>query len=72
MFVDLKQQYRKSLKSFDTEEHIDLAFYRPLGFAWAYLFRKIGVTPNAVTVASIFLGRGHRLLRQYRFLFRFW
>ncbi len=58
MFVDLKQQYRKSLKSFDTEEHIDLAFYRPLGFAWAYLFRKIGVTPNAVTVASIFLGVG--------------
>lgn len=58
MFVDLKQQYRKSLKSFDTEEHIDLAFYRPLGFAWAYLFRKIGITPNAVTVASIFLGVG--------------
>lgn len=58
MFVDMKQQYRKSLKSFDTEEHIDLAFYRPLGFAWAYLFRKIGVTPNAVTVASIFLGVG--------------
>ena len=58
MFVDLKQQYRKSLKSFDTEENIDLAFYRPLGFAWAYLFRRIGVTPNAVTVASIFLGVG--------------
>lgn len=58
MFVDLKQQYRKSLKSFDTEEHIDLAFYRPLGFAWAYLFRKIGITPNAVTIASIFLGVG--------------
>lgn len=58
MFVDLRKQYRKSLKSFDTEEHIDLAFYRPLGFAWAYLFRRLGVTPNAVTVASIFLGIG--------------
>lgn len=58
MFVDLKKQYRKSLKSFDTEENIDLAFYRPIGFAWAYLFRKIGVTPNAVTIASIFLGVG--------------
>lgn len=58
MFVDLKKQYRKSLKSFDTEENIDLAFYRPIGFAWAYLFRKIGITPNAVTIASIFLGVG--------------
>lgn len=58
MFVDLKRQYRKSLKSYDTEENIDLAFYRPLGFAWAYLFRKIGVTPNAVTIASIFIGIG--------------
>jgi len=56
MFVDLKRQYRDSLKSADTEEGIDLAFYRPVGFAWAYLFRRLGVTPNAVTVASIFLG----------------
>lgn len=58
MFVDLKRQYRLSLKSSDTEENIDLAFYRPLGFAWAYLFRKLGVTPNAVTIMSIFLGVG--------------
>lgn len=58
MFVDLKRQYRKSLKSFDTEENIDLAFYRPIGFAWAYLFRKLGISPNAVTIASIFLGVG--------------
>lgn len=40
----------------DTEEHIDLAFYRPIGFAWACLFRKLHVTPNAVTIASIFIG----------------
>lgn len=58
MFVDLKRQYRQSLKSLDTEENIDLAFYRPIGFAWAYLFRRIGITPNAVTIASIFLGVG--------------
>ncbi len=58
MFGDLKRQYKESLKSLDTEENIDLAFYRPIGFAWAYLFSKIGVTPNAVTIASIFLGVG--------------
>lgn len=40
----------------DTEEGIDLAFYRPIGFAWAYLFRKLGVHPNTVTIASIIIG----------------
>ncbi|MCM1368775.1 MAG: CDP-alcohol phosphatidyltransferase family protein [Candidatus Amulumruptor caecigallinarius] len=42
----------------DTEEHIDLYFYRPIGYAWALLARKLGVTPNAITIASIFLGVG--------------
>lgn len=50
--------YRDSLKSMDTEEHIDLAFYRPIGYAWALLAKKLGVTPNAITIASIFLGVG--------------
>ena len=45
-----------SLKSADTEEWIDLLFYRPVGYRWALLFEKIGVSPNAVTIASIFLG----------------
>lgn len=50
--------YRDSLKSMDTEEHIDLAFYRPIGYAWACLARRLGITPNAITIASIFLGIG--------------
>lgn len=50
--------YRDSLKSMDTEEHIDLAFYRPIGYAWASLAKRLGVTPNAITIASIFLGVG--------------
>lgn len=50
--------YAKSLKSMDTEEGIDLAFYRPLGYAWACLARRLGITPNAITIASIFLGIG--------------
>ena len=48
--------YQDSLKSLDTEEHIDLAFYRPIGYMWACLAAKLGVTPNAITIASIFLG----------------
>lgn len=50
--------YRDSLKSMDTEEHIDLAFYRPVGYMWACLAKRLGVTPNAITIASIFLGIG--------------
>ena len=61
-FKELKQQYNASLKSMDTEEHIDLWFYRPLGFAWATLFAKLGISPNVVTIASIFLGVGGGVL----------
>ncbi|MBP5498521.1 MAG: CDP-alcohol phosphatidyltransferase family protein [Muribaculaceae bacterium] len=55
-FKEIKQQYRSSLKSMDTEETIDLMFYRPIGYAWALLFAKLGVTPNVVTIISIILG----------------
>lgn len=48
--------YLQSLKSLDTEEGIDLVFYRPIGYAWACLAKKLGVTPNAITIASIFIG----------------
>lgn len=63
--TDMKQpaaagpsDYRSSLKSMDTEEGIDLAFYRPIGYMWARLAKSLGVTPNAITIASIFLGIG--------------
>lgn len=50
--------YQDSLKSLDTEENIDLAFYRPIGYMWACLAARSGITPNAITIASIFLGIG--------------
>ena len=53
---DIKQQYKSSLKSMDTEETLDLMFYRPIGYMWAVLCAKVGITPNAITIASIFLG----------------
>ncbi len=56
MSLSWKEEYRRSLKSMDTEEHIDLAFYRPIGFMWAKLAQRLGVSPNAITIASIFLG----------------
>jgi HAD superfamily hydrolase (TIGR01509 family) len=45
-----------TLKSTDTEEFIDIHFYRPIGYWWACLFHKWGVTPNQITIASIFIG----------------
>lgn len=54
-----------TLKSADTEEWIDLLFYRPIGYRWAILFHKLGVTPNAITIASIFLGIAAGILFYY-------
>ncbi|MDE6578008.1 MAG: CDP-alcohol phosphatidyltransferase family protein [Muribaculaceae bacterium] len=53
-----KSSFKDSLKSMDTEETFDLIFYRPIGYGWAMLAKKLGITPNAITIASIFLGVG--------------
>lgn len=53
---ETKPTLESTLKSMDTEEPIDIYFYRPIGYQWALLFRKLGVSPNAITVASIFIG----------------
>lgn len=57
-----KEDYRRSLKSLDTEEGIDLAFYRPIGYRWAMLAARFGISPNAITIAAIFLGIGAGIL----------
>ncbi len=64
-FKEFKEAYKGSLKSMDTEETIDLMFYRPIGFAWALLAAKLGVTPNMITIASIFLGVAGGVLFYY-------
>lgn len=53
-----KKGYKATLKSMDTEETFDLIFYRPIGYFWAVIARKLGITPNAITIMSIFLGVG--------------
>ncbi len=52
----INEEMKASLKSMDTEEFIDIHFYRPIGYRWALLFRKMGVHPNVITIASIFIG----------------
>ncbi|KAA6316605.1 hypothetical protein EZS27_033108 [termite gut metagenome] len=54
----LKPSLESTLKSADTEETIDLLFYRPIGYRWALFFNKFDISPNMVTIVSIFLGVG--------------
>ncbi len=48
--------YESTLKSRDTEELLDIWFYRPIGYRWALLCKKLKIKPNTVTVLSIVLG----------------
>lgn len=57
--------YQSTLKHPDVEETIDLLFYRPLGFRLALVGKRLGWTPNAITIASIFLGVGCGVLCYY-------
>ena len=52
----LDKEYEASLKSIETENYIDKLFYRPIGFRIAKMLRNTGITPNMVTIISIFIG----------------
>lgn len=45
-----------TLKSSDTEEWIDIYFYRKIGYAIAWVSMKTGISPNMLTIISIFWG----------------
>ena len=48
--------YDSTIKSYDTEEFIDLWIYRPYGYKCAQFFKNRGIHPNVITIISIFLG----------------
>ena len=56
-------QIASTYKARDVEETIDIYFYRPLGYITAKACKALGITPNAVTIVSIFIGvtGGHLL-----------
>ena len=51
-----KSNIKNSFKSEDTEEFLDVVFYRPFGYLMAVASKKLGITPNAITIISIFVG----------------
>jgi hypothetical protein len=53
---ELDKEYEASLKSIETENNLDRWFYRPVGFRIAKMLRNTGITPNMITVISIFVG----------------
>ena len=53
-----KELLKASYKSEDTEEWLDVHFTRPIGLAFALMWEKLGVHPNAITILSIILGVG--------------
>lgn len=60
-----KKEYESSLKSIETENIVDRTFYRPIGFKIAKLLKKTSITPNMITVLSIFVGVGAGFLFYY-------
>jgi len=60
-----KTIFEHSLKSNDTEEKIDIYFYRPIGLQIALFCQKVGLTPNTVTIISIFFGVAAGILFYY-------
>ncbi|MDR1676433.1 MAG: CDP-alcohol phosphatidyltransferase family protein [Tannerella sp.] len=63
-----EEEFELSLKSVETENALDLYFYRPVGYRLACAFRNTKITPNMVTVVSIFVGAGSG----YLFYFNRW
>lgn len=60
--------FESSLKSNDTEERIDIWFYRPIGYRIAQWCARYGITPNTVTIVSIFFGVAAGILFYYQAL----
>lgn len=57
--------FEKSLKSNDTEERIDILFYRPIGLRIAKFCAAVKISPNTVTIVSIFFGVAAGILFYY-------
>ena len=49
-------QIESTYKAVDVEETIDIYFYRPLGYGIAKACQALRMTPNVVTIVSIFIG----------------
>jgi hypothetical protein len=54
--MSIFSDYKNSIKSFDVEEIIDLAIFRPLSFLFVKLVYSTNITPNQISIVSMFFG----------------
>ena len=54
----MNEKVYASLKSAETEDWVDYHIVRPFTYYWAVFFAKLGIHPNTVTIASMFIGAG--------------
>jgi len=54
--MNIKEEYKKSLKMLEVEEFLDLILYRPLALVFVRLVYKTPLTPNGVTFLSLLSG----------------
>lgn len=52
----MKKEVEASLKSIETENYLDRVFYRPIGYKIAKSLVGTSITPNIITIISIFVG----------------
>lgn len=51
-----RSRIEATYKSQDTEEIVDIWFYRPLGYAIAIGAKKLGISPNTISVIGMLVG----------------
>jgi hypothetical protein len=54
----MNEEFKKTLKSSETEDWLDLHVVRPFCYYWALLFARFDIHPNTVTILSMFIGAG--------------
>jgi len=52
----MNEDFKKTLKSAETEDWLDLHVVRPFCYWWAVLFAKLDIHPNTVTILSMVIG----------------
>src|SRR5436309_2404857 len=54
--MNIREEYKKSLKMLEVEEFLDLILYRPLALVFVRCVYKTPITPNGVTFLSLLSG----------------
>ena len=54
--VKIIEDYKKTIKSSETEDWLDYRFVRPFSYLWALLFARFDIHPNTVTIISMIIG----------------